>query len=167
MIEHWRPIPGFTKYEASNMGNVRLRGTIRNRSLNCLADGYVRIKLQNDFGKYLTISIHRLISLTFLGQPNGLQVNHKNFIRHDNRVENLEYLTAAENNRYSRDANRYPSLKGRKRQKYRRTKPLKLNKEQVIEILMSKERVYDLCKKFNVSGTTIELIKRNKYPSQR
>ena len=45
-------------------------------------------------------SIHRLVLLTFVWDSK-LQVNHKNWIRTDNRLENLEFVTASENIKHS------------------------------------------------------------------
>ncbi len=55
--------------------------------------------------------IHRLVALAFIPNPdNKPQVNHKNWMRDDNRVENLEWCTSKENNAHSRNV----LLKGRK-----------------------------------------------------
>lgn len=38
-----------------------------------------------------------LVARAFIGQPNGLQVNHKDGDKANNSLENLEYVTASEN----------------------------------------------------------------------
>ena len=46
--------------------------------------------------------MHRLVAETFLGPRDGsvITVNHKNLNKQDNRVENLEYMSFAENSRH-------------------------------------------------------------------
>jgi len=60
-------------------------------------NGYNRITLIID-NKPKKLSIHRLIAECFIGKiPNGLVINHKNGIKTDNRIENLEYVTISYN----------------------------------------------------------------------
>ena len=62
-------------------------------------NGYLQVGLSTN-GKMKTVSVHRLVAAAFFGESN-LTVNHKNEIKTDNRVCNLEYLTPSENTRYS------------------------------------------------------------------
>ncbi len=60
-------------------------------------DGYLRVRL---YGKEKStwIGVHKVVAMTFLPNPNNYSmVNHKNYIRDDNRVENLEWCNAKQN----------------------------------------------------------------------
>ena len=60
----------------------------------------------DDFGNRKTIKTHRLVAMAFLPNPNNYtDVNHKDFNRKNNRVENLEWCTELYNVHYTRDNN--------------------------------------------------------------
>lgn len=62
--------------------------------------GYQQVSLHKD-GKSKQFLIHRLVAETYISNPNGLpQVNHINEDKTDNRVENLEWTTAKENDNH-------------------------------------------------------------------
>lgn len=101
--EIWKSIDGCVKYEVSNMGNIRNAKTKRLRKLGW-KHGYRRINLWCDDGVERHFAVHRLVATAFIPNPeNKATVNHINAIRHDNRVENLEWMTNAENIQYAID----------------------------------------------------------------
>ena len=81
-------------YEVSAAGDVRsLRsGTPRTMKQRLFAKGYMAVTI----GAKPRL-VHRLVMLCFRGYSE-LHVNHKNGIKTDNRLENLEWATPAENN---------------------------------------------------------------------
>lgn len=106
--EEWRDVPGYEGwYQVSNLGQIRRiapgKSTFVGRILNPKTDdhGYIRITLHKK-GRGKTIRIHRIIMETFHGEcPSGMEVNHKNGDKTDNRLSNLEYVTLQENMHHS------------------------------------------------------------------
>ena len=63
-------------------------------------DGYLRITLFKD-GKAKTYLLHRIVANSFLPNPDNLeQVHHKNGIRSDASVENLQWVSSNKNLAY-------------------------------------------------------------------
>ncbi len=98
MNEIWKPIPGYKDiYEVSNLGRIKSYARrycrILRASLN--TKGYPQVCLWRDGGKSI-FRVHRLVLLTFLGE-NNLECNHKDGIKTNNRLDNLEYCTPQEN----------------------------------------------------------------------
>lgn len=64
-------------------------------------DGYRLVQFRIN-GKHFRFRVHRLVLLAFSGVDGGdLDVNHKNGVRDDNRIENLEWCTRSENLKHS------------------------------------------------------------------
>lgn len=93
----WRAINGFP-YAVSNLGDVKNVRTGRTLKPKKQADGYLNITICRN-GKRKTSGIHRLVAQAFIPNPsNKPTVNHINEVKHDNRVENLEWATHREQN---------------------------------------------------------------------
>ena len=99
------------KYEVSNLGKVRKKSTKRELVGHISIGGYRRISLTRNY-KTINKSIHRLVLQSFLGNKEGLVVNHKNGIKTDNRLENLEWVTISENTQHSFDMGLQVNKKG-------------------------------------------------------
>lgn len=93
----WKVSDLFPNYEVSDQGEVRNAKTKKLLSLKKKIRGYVYVHLHQD-GKSKVVTVHRLIASAFIPNPNNLEtVNHINYIKDDNRVENLEWMSYSEN----------------------------------------------------------------------
>ena len=100
-MEIFKHVPNFEDYMVSNKGNVK---SFKRKNTILLKqgtdkDGYKRVVFMKD-GIRKTFNVHQLVAMTFLdyGTSNSnLVVNHINFIRDDNNLENLELVTYREN----------------------------------------------------------------------
>lgn len=116
-MEIFKDIPGYEGfYQISDLGNVkslerqiyRKDNTIKPVKCRILKkgispQGYNVVNLSKN-GKVAQKTVHQLVAITFLEhKPNGfkLVINHKNFIRTDNSVENLEIVTTRYNVNYT------------------------------------------------------------------
>ena len=105
--EIWRDIKGFEgKYMVSNLGRVKslnYNNTGKEKILegyDC-GEGYLYVNLFKE-GKRKQYRINRLVAMAFIPNPNNLpEVNHKDKIRTNNNIENLEWCTKQYNVEYS------------------------------------------------------------------
>ena len=109
--EMWKDIKGYEGlYQVSNLGRVhsldrfvpRKTGTVQKVHGRILKlpedkDGYSQVSLWKR-NKMKKAKAHRLVGEAFIPNPNNLpEINHKNEVKNDNRVSNLEWCTRKEN----------------------------------------------------------------------
>lgn len=119
-MEIWKDIVGFEGYfQVSNLGRVKSldrvitnkMGVMRNfkgfvKKLTPDGKGYVVVGLSKD-GKYTRCYVHRLVAEAFIPNKEKLPfINHKDEIKDNNYVSNLEWCTQEYNNRYGTNPER-------------------------------------------------------------
>jgi hypothetical protein len=119
--------------------------------------GYLRTMLKRDDGKIHTIKVHRIVAQTFLEKSEDkVEVNHINGIKDDNRVENLEWVSRAENIAHSLANGFQIAFKGEE------VGTSKLTEREVLEIrskfIPRKYSRVKLAKEYNVTEATIKDI---------
>lgn len=140
--EIWKDIPGYEGlYQASSLGRIKslpkewVNGDGAKQKHNGLIlkaaitkKGYLDVSLRkNKVAK--TFKVHRLVALAFIINPeNKLQVNHKDGIKTNNNVNNLEWNTNSENQLHAHKIGLNKGPQGEKNHSS------KLTKEQVLEI---------------------------------
>ena len=163
MKEKWIPIIGYeTKYELSNYGKVKsIKRLVNGRNLkpvtkkekiivtNSLRKGYKYIELYNDKLERKKFSLHRLIAIHFIPNPNNYpQINHIDGNTLNNSIDNLEWCTASYNVRHALNTGLLVAKKGEE------CTQSKLTKQQVKDIyvlksngMTSKEisKIYGVC----------------------
>jgi hypothetical protein len=93
MKTKFKDIPGYEgRYAANTNGQIfsvrypKILKSSKNRG------GYLQLRLLGNNGHQSTCRVHRLVMLAFFGPLKaGYEVDHKNRIRTDNRLENLRY----------------------------------------------------------------------------
>jgi len=153
-IEIWKPVKGYENlYEVSNLGRVK---SIRNgdKILKTYLSTYGYVKVNLYAAKKSKIHfLHRVIALAFIENPEAKPIiNHKNGIKHDNSLENIEWVTYSENSLHA--------IKTGLRSHDKRLSPQARQ-----EINQSDLSPKEICEKYNIGMCTFYEIKRRSLSS--
>jgi hypothetical protein len=170
MEEIWKDIKGFENlYQVSNYGRVKSLYRELLHPKNGIAkyeskilkhsfdkDGYPKLTITLN-GKHHYVRVHRLVAQTFIENPhNKPYINHIDAVRGNNRVENLEWVTAKENSSWSIKLNRH--IKGENMWKHIFTE------KEVIDLLIyfrdnKIENMAEFCRQHGYKVSTINCIR--------
>jgi hypothetical protein len=101
--EIFKEVVGYRNYEASNLGRIISKnkgGEYRLLNQHLDVSGYFTVGLIDNNGKLRSRKVHQIVAVCFLDHiPNGhsLVVDHINNVKSDNRVENLQLISARKN----------------------------------------------------------------------
>lgn len=102
-METWKPIEGYEGlYEVSDQGRVKRLWYGKEKILKPQKNtcGYLHVGLHKD-GHGKTVLIHRLVAEAFIPNPNNLEtINHKDEVKTNNTVDNLEWMSKRDNDNY-------------------------------------------------------------------
>lgn len=113
----WRYVKGYEGlYSVSERGEIW--SCRRKRYLKRTPNPrYLVVSLAKN-GKFISYTVHSLVAKAFIGKcPKGHEINHKNANKHDNHLNNLEYLTHSANVMHAIKNNIHPSTTYLKRDK--------------------------------------------------
>ena len=105
--ELWKPLLEYKGIEISSIGRIKKFANKRNKERILTnfpkdKDGYCRCSVQKLDGTWSSQSVHRLVALAFIPNPENKKcVNHKDGNRINNNITNLEWVTHKENVHHS------------------------------------------------------------------
>ena len=93
----WKTIPVDDNYEANTEGQIREKLSHKILSQWYDKDGYLLVNLSRKIYR-----AHRIIAMTFIDNPqNEPVVNHKDFNKANNHIDNLEWVSYSKNSQHS------------------------------------------------------------------
>ena len=152
-MSEWREIPEYSGlYWVSDDGRVRNRKGIILKGAKGKS-GYLHVVLSK-YNTPKTLDIHRLVAITFVhNKDNKGYVNHKDGNKHNNRVENLEWVSARENTYHA-------TIFGLKNDLGSNSSNSKLTENQVLEIRLLANSLTnkEIAERYSISEQYVPLL---------
>jgi len=169
--EIWENVVGYDGlFKVSSLGNI-----VKLKDNNI--DYYITKRISkhgyciatfNFNNKTKQVLVHRIIAIAFVPNPeNKPEVNHKNSIRDDNRIENLEWVTHKENCIHSyKYGLRRPEMKGIN--KYNEKKKIKVaSRDKLMNIIKTYSSINEASKHTGISNSNISrCLKDDRFTSK-
>lgn len=180
-MEEWKEIPlSNGLYYASNFGQIkRIESIVRNQPITNNNVGYRKVggkilKQKTKKNKYMEVNmyiapnvskmyyVHRAVYFAF--NPNddmSLQINHKNFDKSDNRIDNLELVTASENMLHAYNGQKIKLISKTGED----SKLSKLKTKDVLEIrelYKQTKQITNIAKMFGIGNSQVQRIVKRK-----
>ena len=145
MDKEWREIKLFPKYLVNKKGQIKNKKTGYILKTRLDKDGYLRVLISIGGGKHKTPLVHRLVAQAFIPNPNNFpQINHKDEVKTNNNLDNLEWCTQQYNNAYGTHNEKVKIANQVKNGK--KVKAIKDNKEYIFISRKEASRVLNLNK---------------------
>jgi DNA-binding CsgD family transcriptional regulator len=108
-LEEWRSVDGCPGYEVSNLGRSRSWRPIRRHAgapssprilkPTTNSNGYLRVRVRDEHGRFRSMYVHRLVLLAFRGPcPDGMEACHgPDHAKSNCRLDNLKWDTRKSN----------------------------------------------------------------------
>ena len=162
-MEIWAKISGYDNYFVSTIGRVKNINTGRILKQGTVTHGYLAVNLfKHNIGK--TKKVHRLVAQTFIPNPKLKEfVNHKDFNKSNNNIDNLEWVTPKENSHHAKMGGRLSGAKRKLRGESNAN--CKISDQQIKEMLLDRangSRLRELSAKYKTSISNISMILNRK-----
>lgn len=170
----WKVIPGYeNEYIISTEGEIVNIKSNKQLKLSSHTDGYLQTKLFKN-KKQKAYLVHRLVAITFLENSNNYkEVNHKNGIKIDNHISNLEWCNRQHNIQHAYD-NGHKAVSNKMLNNFIEMRKEKIGEKNHMSKLLENDiykirNLYEngilrseIAKLFNISWTQVDYIVKGK-----
>lgn len=119
--KEWRTVVECDKYEVNQFGEIRHKKRKQILKPRPNRGGYEYVNFTVD-GVHKNFAIHRIVANAFIPNPNGyMEVNHKDYNKSNNCVDNLEWVTSSGNKSHAYKKIENHIIRGKEVEQYTKT----------------------------------------------